>query len=61
MMNDRDVLTIAECAAIMRVSTQLCYQMARDGRLPAIKLGRRVMVSRAKLEKLINGETSAAA
>lgn len=49
------VLTINEAAAILRVSRQSAYEAARRGEIPTIKIGRRLLVPRARLEKLIQG------
>jgi len=51
--------TIDEAARLLGISRGLAYRLAREGRLPgAISLGRRFVVSRTALEKLLAGEVS---
>jgi len=49
--------TVAEAARVLGISRGLAYRLAREGRLPGvIALGRRFVVSRAALERLLAGE-----
>jgi len=50
------VYTMAEVAKILGVSLNFCYMMARAGKIPSLKIGRRVMVPSAMLEKMLNLE-----
>ena len=52
-MSEELVLTIPEAAKLLRVSRNFCYELARQGKLPVIKLGRRLLVSRIVLEKML--------
>lgn len=52
----RLVLTIPEVAAALSIGTNLAYQMAAEGRLPTVHLGRRVLVPRAALERWLDGD-----
>ena len=52
----RMTLTVEEAASILGVGRTLAYQMAREGRLPVIRLGRRLLVSRSALERMLEGE-----
>jgi len=45
-------LTISEVAAVMRIGRATAYQYIRDGILPGLHLGRRVVVPRAALEAM---------
>jgi excisionase family DNA binding protein len=55
---DRTVLTIPEAAKLLRISPLIAYKHARSGRLPSIRLGRRVLVPRAALDKFLAGEVA---
>ncbi|MBI2836076.1 MAG: helix-turn-helix domain-containing protein [Chloroflexi bacterium] len=48
-------LSIAEAAKCLGISKNSCYQAARRGELPVIKLGSRLLVSKRRLESLVNG------
>ncbi len=51
------VLTVEEAAQMLRISRQSAYQAARAGELPTVKIGRRLLVPRHQLERLLSGET----
>jgi len=46
-------LTVAEAADLLGISRGLCYELAHQGVLPAIRLGRRIIVSRPRLLAMI--------
>lgn len=50
-------LSVAEAAAILGISRNLAYELARRGELPGvIKLGqKRLVVSRQAIERLLQG------
>ena len=53
----RLTMTVEEAAAVLGISRGGAYELARRKELPgAIRLGGRVVVSRHKLERTINGE-----
>ncbi len=47
------VYTVDEAARLLRMSRQTVYEAARRGEVPSIRIGRRVLVPRAGLERLI--------
>jgi excisionase family DNA binding protein len=51
-----DVLTEAEAAAVLRVSRMTLFRMRRDGRISAVKVGRKVLYRKSDLRRLIGGE-----
>ncbi len=53
------VLTIAEAARVLRISRSAAYRAVRVGELPSIRVGRRVLVPRCRLEELLgeNGKS----
>jgi len=53
MEEEKLTLTIAETAKILRISKGKAYEEARLGRLPVLKFGRRLVVSRYGLERML--------
>lgn len=53
---ERLVLTIVEAAKILGLSRPTAYKLAKSGELPTIKLGRKVVVSKVQLNRLLSGE-----
>ena len=49
-------LTIAEAAELLGISRGSAYEAARTGDLPVIRIGKRLLVSRLRLEQLIGGK-----
>ncbi len=49
------VLTIPETAKILRIGRNSAYEAARRGQIPTIKIGKRVLVLREALERLLAG------
>lgn len=50
--NSTDVLTIAEAAALLRVSERTVFRMIADGRIEFFRVGRSVRIPRDKLPGL---------
>ena len=46
-------LKVAEAARVMGIGRQLAYDLIRRGELPALRLGRRLVVPKVALEKLL--------
>lgn len=55
MISDRDVLTVPEAAKALRVSPRTYYAAAARGEVPAVRIGRRLVVPGAALERLLEG------
>ena len=47
-------LTIEETAKLLGIGRQLAYDKVKTGEIPVLKIGRRLLVPRAALEKLLN-------
>lgn len=47
------VLTVAEAAKILRLAKNTCYGAIHRGELPAFRVGRRLLVPRDALERLL--------
>ena len=53
MDNTSLVLTVAEAADLLRVSRAFAYELVARGELPAVRLGRRIVVPRAAIERML--------
>jgi excisionase family DNA binding protein len=51
-------ITVDEAAKLLGIGRSLCYELARSGKLPALRLGRRVVISRKGLEHLLEQSTT---
>ena len=49
------VLTVEEAAEALRISRQSAYQAVRNGEIPTVKVGRRILVPRQQLEEMLAG------
>lgn len=47
------VLTVDEAAAYLRISRGLAFAAVRDGTLPSLRIGRRILIPRRALEALL--------
>jgi excisionase family DNA binding protein len=55
---DSLTLTIPQAARLLGISISKAYEAARMGQLPTIRVGTRVLVSRRRLEELVDGQAS---
>lgn len=53
LMADRLVLTVDEVAVALRISRSLAFAGVRDGTIPHIRVGRRILVPCAALLSLL--------
>lgn len=51
---ERLTLTVEEVAQLLGISRGLAYEMARCGKLPVVRFGRRMLVPRGALERMLN-------
>jgi excisionase family DNA binding protein len=49
----RRVVTVGEAASILQISRGAAYQAAKTKQLPTIRIGRRLLVPLAALERLL--------
>ena len=61
MVSDRRTLTVAEAARELGVSRNTAYDAVRRGEIPSIRIGRRILVPRRRLEDLLESGTDDAA
>lgn len=55
-MSERLTLTVEEAAELLGVSRGTAYEAARRGELPVVRIGRRLLVPRARLAELLGGD-----
>jgi len=46
-------MTILEAAAILGISRNAAYEAAKTGQIPIIRIGKRILVPRAALDRLL--------
>jgi len=49
-------LSVEEAAGLLGISTWLAYELVHQGELPSLRLGRRIVVPRAALERMVGVE-----
>jgi excisionase family DNA binding protein len=52
--NDPLTLTVVETAALLRISRNTAYALISQGRIPSIRLGKRVLIPRKALDTLLD-------
>lgn len=56
----KETLSVREAAAALGVSRGRMYASVRCGEIPMIRLGRRIVLSKRVLERLLDGSTDSA-
>ena len=57
MKADRLTVTVEEAGQLLGISRNLAYESARQGWIPTVRLGRRLLVPRDALDRLLSGES----
>jgi len=57
MEDKRLTLSVEETARLLGIGRNLCYDRVKTGEIPVIKIGRRLLVPRSALEKLLANPT----
>jgi excisionase family DNA binding protein len=52
-MDGPELMTVPEVAELLRVKAARCYELARTGQIPVVKLGRQVRIDAARLRAFI--------
>jgi excisionase family DNA binding protein len=60
-MTERQVLSVEEAARALGLGRNSAYQAVQRGEIPVIRIGRRLVVPKAALERLLAGERVPAA
>jgi excisionase family DNA binding protein len=53
--HQRETLTVPEAGEILGISRSSAFQAASNGELPVIRIGKRLLVPRAALERMLDG------
>jgi excisionase family DNA binding protein len=56
---ERPALSVAETAELLGISRWLVQQAVRDGSLPSVRVGRRILIPRLRLEAWLDGSGAA--
>lgn len=59
--NGRETATVTEAARRLGIGRNQAYAAVRRGELPVIRIGKRLLVPVAVLDRMLNGETGGAA
>ena len=57
MVDDRFTLSVEECAKRLGIGRNSAYEAVARGEIPVIRVGKRLLVPKAQLDKLLAGET----
>ena len=58
-MNESPVLTVDETAKLLRISRGSAFEACRNNSIPNIRIGRRILIPRARLEAMLAGREDA--
>ena len=58
MNEEKLTMTIDEAGVLLGIGRSLAYQMAHNGQLPVIRLGKRYLVSRKAFEAMLDVKPS---
>ena len=53
MQTERLTITVDQAAELLGISRSLAYDMARTGKLPALRFGKRFVIPRKAIENLM--------
>jgi excisionase family DNA binding protein len=55
---DRLTVTIAEAAQMLGIGRNAAYEAAKKGQIPTIRIGHRLLVPAAALERMLSGNAA---
>ena len=55
---ERQTLDVEEAAAILGISRSAAYQAVSAGEIPSIRFGRRIVIPREAVDRLLKGATA---
>lgn len=58
---ERATLTVEEAALVLGIGRSAAYQAVARGEIPSVRVGRRILVPTASLDRLLLGEVVSAA
>ena len=50
---DRMTMTVGEAAKLLGISRNLCYEAVARGEIPVVRVGKRLLIPRVVLERLL--------
>lgn len=53
-----ETITVPEAARVLGISRDTAYTLARTGELPTIRLGKRIVVSRRVIDRMLSGSAA---
>ena len=53
--SERKTLTVEEAAKELGLGKNAAYEGVRTGQIPSVRIGRRILVPRVALDRLLNG------
>ncbi|QKC91039.1 DNA-binding protein [Mesorhizobium sp. NZP2234] len=56
--NARQTITVAEAAQALGIGRNAGYDAVRRGEIPVIKIGKRLLVPKAALDRILKGEAA---
>lgn len=56
--NARQTITVAEAAQALGIGRNAGYEAVRRGEIPIIKIGKRLLVPKAALDRILKGEAA---
>jgi len=57
-MENKLTLSVEETAKLLGIGRNLCYDRVKTGEIPVIKIGRRLLIPRAALDRLLNSTSN---
>jgi excisionase family DNA binding protein len=55
LLGEKQVCSVEEAGRVLGIGGSAAYEAVRRGEIPAIRLGRRIVVPRAALERMLGG------
>jgi excisionase family DNA binding protein len=52
--NERRTLTVEECAKVLGIGRSAAYEAVRSGQIPTIRVGRRFLIPKSALDRLLD-------
>jgi excisionase family DNA binding protein len=56
---ERRTMTVPEVADLLGISRNSAYDAVKAGQIPAVKIGKRLLVPKVALDRMLRGETAA--
>ena len=54
---ERRIYTIEEAIQMLGLSRATVYKLVKEGKIPALRIGRRLVIPKAAFEKMLDGAT----